>query len=320
MKRNVIIIFIFCFWILNIHSQIVVDIDGNVYNTVTIGNQVWMKENLKSNHFRNGELIPSTFPSQNYCSSSVTYYYDDQAGYSDVYGALYNWYAAVDSRKLCPNGWHVPSHNDWIELLHTICTSSTCENDFPTDTTTFGFKGTNEGGMLKDTGNVYWYNNSGATNTSGFSALPGGQFVSSSNHFFDLGYYGCFLTSTEINSHNIWGRILICSNPNIYVSKSFEKCNFYSVRCIRDFPAEVNSNINTESEIDIFPNPFYNYLMISGQSTNHIEVINFNGKIVKQIEHCDALTTINLKELSAGIYLIKVQSSVGLFIKKIVKH
>ena len=133
------------------------DIDGNYYNTVKIGSQVWISENLKTTRYNNGTDIPLV--SNNATWSSLTtpgycWYNNDGGTYKNTYGALYNWYT-VNTGNLCPSGWHVPTDAEWTGL---------------TD-----FLGSNAGGKLKESGFDHWTSpNEGATNNSGFTALPGG--------------------------------------------------------------------------------------------------------------------------------------------------
>ena len=141
-----------------ISNRLVTDIDGNVYQTVTIGTQVWMVENLKTTRYIDGTAIPLDTNSSTWGGLTTPGYcwYNDSAIYGNTYGALYNWYA-VNTGKLAPAGWHVPTDSEWTVL------------------TTYLGGETVAGGKLKDTGTTYWQSpNTGATNASGFLALPGG--------------------------------------------------------------------------------------------------------------------------------------------------
>lgn len=137
----------------------VADIEGNVYKTIQTGSQNWMAENLKTAKFNDGSAIPNV-TDDNVWSALTTpafcWYQNDPSSYKAVFGALYNWFAA-SSGKLCPAGWHVPSTAEWADLINYL-------------------GGENEaGGKLKEGGNYNWfYPNTGATNESGFTALPGG--------------------------------------------------------------------------------------------------------------------------------------------------
>ena len=139
--------------------NIVKDIDGNIYHTVTIGNQVWMVENLKTTRYNDGTAIPNVTDSSVWSKLSTPaycWYNNDASSYKATYGALYNWYA-VNVQKLCPKGWHVASNAEFYAL-----------NSFLDG----------ECGKLKEAGTIHWYSpNKGATNETGFTALPGGGHV-----------------------------------------------------------------------------------------------------------------------------------------------
>ncbi len=93
-------------------SSEIKDKDGNIYTSVTIGTQVWLKENLHTTKYNDGNDIPLGNLNSDPSTPRYWWYNDDQATYGDIYGALYNWYA-VNTGKLCPTGWHVPSHSEW---------------------------------------------------------------------------------------------------------------------------------------------------------------------------------------------------------------
>jgi uncharacterized protein (TIGR02145 family) len=195
----------------------VTDIDGNVYNTVTIGTQVWMAENLKTSHYRNGDPIPQVTDStqwENLGSGAWCYYNNDPAN-GTIYGKLYNWYTVNDPRDLAPQGWHIPTDAEWTTL------------------TTFLGGGNVAGGKLKETGTSHWLSpNFGATNESGFTGLPGGYrwYLGT---FVYVGNYGVWWSSTEDYTSNAWGRFLIYSGSYIYLGSSSKPIGF-SVRCVKD--------------------------------------------------------------------------------------
>ena len=147
------------------------DIDGNDYETIQIGEQLWMAENLKVAHYNNGNEIPTGFGNVDWGELSTGAYevYDNSPNNSDIYGYLYNWYALDDNRGICPEDWHVPSDAEWKQLEMYLGMSQE-EVDEIFD------RGTDEGGKLKGLGTEYWEDpNTGATNESGFTALPGGS-------------------------------------------------------------------------------------------------------------------------------------------------
>lgn len=195
------------------------DIDGNLYHTIIIGTQVWLVENLKTSKYRDGSSIPyitdklvwSELTSPGYC------WYNNSTGYKNLYGGLYNYYTIVDSRKLCPSGWHVPTDDEWTTL------------------TTYQGGEFAAGGKLKETGTTHWMDpNSFATNESGFSALPGGCRDENSGDFITEGTDGIFWTSTEVNINNAWCRNIYFWRSQVYRYDSFGKGYGFSIRCIKD--------------------------------------------------------------------------------------
>jgi len=206
----------------------VTDIDGNVYQTVTIGTQVWMAENLKVMHYRNGDPIPNVTDNTEWAGLSTGAYcnYVNDAGYVGTYGRLYNWYAVDDSRGIAPDGWHVPTDEEWKQLEMFLGMSQS-----EADGT--NWRGTDEGGKLKETGTIYWVSpNTGATNESGFSGLPGGHRYNNGN-FTSMCYTTNFWASTESSSTNAWYRILSCSVSQVG-RNNFNKPYGFSVRCVKD--------------------------------------------------------------------------------------
>ena len=206
-----------------------IDIDGNSYKTVRIGNQVWMAENLKVTHYRDGTAIPTGHSNSEWENLSTGAYcaYDDNESNADTYGYLYNGYAVTDSRNIAPKGWHVPTDDEWQTLeMHLGMSQSEA---YGTD-----WRGADEGGKLKEEDTDHWnYFNAGATNESGFTALPGG-FRNSGGYYDDVGDLGYFWSSTESTSGSAWHRALGYVNSGVYCSGDGNKHYGFSVRCLRD--------------------------------------------------------------------------------------
>jgi len=198
------------------NTNTVTDIDGNVYQTVTIGTQVWMKENLKVTKYRNGDPIPNITDGTFYFQSAGVYCnYNNDTNNSTIYGRLYNWKAVNDIRNIAPKGWHVPSDSEWSSLTAYLGTSLVA------------------GGKLKEAGTNHWKDpNTGATNESGFTALPGG---SNGGSFGYIGSHGSWWTSTPNyqTATTAWVRYIYFDGNDVgrtYWSES----NGLSVRCLRD--------------------------------------------------------------------------------------
>jgi uncharacterized protein (TIGR02145 family) len=205
-----------------------IDIDGNEYHTVQIGDQCWMFENLKVTHYRNGDAIPNVTNFADWGNLSTGAYssYGNDAKNGAIYGLLYNWAAVNDSRNIAPIGWHVPTDEEWKELEMSLGMSQSEADDTE-------WRGTDEGGKMKEAGTSHWYSpNTGATNSSGFTALPGGY--RRLNGAFDLlGYITSFWSSSGGPSNSAWFRHLNYPNSDIYRDYANKKVG-YSVRCLRD--------------------------------------------------------------------------------------
>ncbi|MFA6571114.1 MAG: fibrobacter succinogenes major paralogous domain-containing protein [Bacteroidota bacterium] len=188
------------------------------YLPLTIGTQVWMLKNLDVDHYRNGEPIPQVTDNNkwiNLTTGAWCWYNNDSAIVSE-FGKLYNWFAVNDSRGLAPDGWHIPSLNDWKTLYIYLGGEYIA------------------GGKLKLTGTTYWISpNTGATNESGFSALPGGSRSGISGEFVAIEEYSFWWNSNEKNDTNSWYSFLTTTYASLSRVWS-QKTYGYSVRCIKD--------------------------------------------------------------------------------------
>jgi uncharacterized protein (TIGR02145 family) len=194
----------------------VTDIDGNIYHTVTIGTRVWMVENLKTTKYNDGTSIPlvtdgaawSNLTNPGYC------WYNNDAANKNTYGALYNWFT-VNTGILAPTGWHIPSDAEWTTLTTYLGGESAA------------------GSKLKETGTTHWQSpNTGATNETGFTALPGGT-RGIIGAFGAIGSFGHWWGSTEGNTSNAWERSMKYSDSGVG-RYGVDKSNGFSVRCTRD--------------------------------------------------------------------------------------
>ena len=200
--------------------------DARTYDLVEIGGQCWFADNLATDQYRNGELIVTELDNATWSStSSGAYAYpNNDPTYDATYGKLYNWFTTVDSRGLCPTGWHVPTDCEWMSLEGSLG-MTVAEQE------TTGVRGTGIGGMLKATTN--WASpNSGATNVSGFTGLPGGQRSSNGGYFyFDSGGY--WWSSTNYGPALGYYRALMHNSSKVQYL-GWNKQHGFSVRCIRD--------------------------------------------------------------------------------------
>jgi len=197
------------------------DVDGNVYHFVTIGTQVWLVENLKTTKFNDGTAIPNVTDNTWGSLSTPAYcWYNNDAGWKPVYGALYNWFA-VNTGKLAPAGWHVATDADWATLVAYLGGDTVA------------------GGKLKSTGTVeaitgLWFSpNTGATNSSGFTALPDGYRFSTTSGFDQINRHGYWWTATVNGTSTAWEYDITYNYADAYRNYSL-KTDGYNVRCVKD--------------------------------------------------------------------------------------
>lgn len=215
----------------------VYDIDGNVYNTVLIGGQCWMKENLKTTTYNNGASIPNVTDDDEWSNltSGAYAWLSNDISNKDNYGALYNWFTTVDPKGLCPTGWHVPTNDEWSALTDYIGgTSSPHGNELKScrrvNSPLGGYCNTSEQPRWKED-TVSGINNYG-TDDYGFSGLPGG-YRDWSGYFSGIGGVGNWWSSTAGSSTIAWLRSLQYSLSFVSVSSATFARGF-SVRCLRD--------------------------------------------------------------------------------------
>ena len=200
-----------------INTLPVTDIDGNTYLPVTICNQTWTKSNLNVSHYRNGDVIPQvTDPTAwaNLTTGAWCYYNNDPAN-GAIYGKLYNWYAVNDPRGLAPQGWHVPTDAEWTILANCLGGESIA------------------GGQMKESGFAHWLSpNTDATNSSGFTALPGGYRYDYSA-FYSINFNSYWWSSTGYDTAN---SLLRTINYNYgYLGAGYHLNQFgFSVRCVKN--------------------------------------------------------------------------------------
>jgi uncharacterized protein (TIGR02145 family) len=210
------IVITFLVYQLSKNPHIVKDIDGNIYQTVTIRDQIWMKENLKTTRFNDGKPIPLVTNDEKWkglTTPAYCWYNNDLNSYKNTYGALYNWHA-VNTKKLCPKGWHVPSVDEWTRIIY-----AKFEN------------GSLKGGAMKESGTNHWESpNTLATNSTGFTALPGGFRYSD---FQLIGKTGFWWTSDEYNEITSWFGILEY-DQQIFRGQFDNKHFGGSIRCVKN--------------------------------------------------------------------------------------
>lgn len=205
--------------------------DGQEYETVQIGDQCWMAENLKATMYNDGTPIPFVNDNQvwqNTSTAAYCWYDNDEITYKDTYGALYNWFT-VETGKLCPKGWHVPSDAEWKILeMYLGMTQEEADSE--------GTSRGDVGGKLKEAGLVHWQDpNYGATNETGFTALPGGNHEFGGE--FSAMYLMCQMWSSTpfIGTPDAWQRFVSYGEATVGRDHPC-KADGKSVRCVKDAP------------------------------------------------------------------------------------
>jgi uncharacterized protein (TIGR02145 family) len=301
MKKNILLIITLVIFTIQNQAQTVTDIDGNVYTSVHIGTQIWLGQNLNVAHYNNGDSIPNITDDIVWGNLTTGAYcdYNNIPANSAIYGKLYNHYTISDPRYLCPTGWHVSSDDEWVTLVAYLGGDSIA------------------GGKLKETGTTHWLNmNFGASNESGFTALPGGERADDGT-FLNLGVAGIWWDSTSLiwppgsmewEVGALFRYILAQSAPNPWG---------FSVRCISN-SSGVEKGINP-NQIKIYPNPTTTTLNIVGLTITAIaEVYDISGKqlLTKQLN----TNQIDISSLAKGLYFIKLSTEVGSVVRKFVKE
>ncbi len=238
-KKLCLILFLFFGAVLNAQTLVetVTDFDGNLYHAIQIGNQIWLQENMNCVHYSNGDIITGVAA------------YNDNAANAAIYGRLYTWDAAMKNSRLpkaqgiAPDGYHIPSDEEWTELENYLGGATIA------------------GAKMKSSGTTYWNSPNSATNSSGFSVLPGGEYDAyyQPNVYRLIKEYAVYWTSTEVSTLRARERFLKFDSDksDIY---DWYKVMKYSIRCIKN-----TRPVGTEKEKSLpkscrlyqnYPNPF----------------------------------------------------------------
>jgi|GEM_PF-1225658 len=296
-------------------DSVIVDLDGNIYHSKTIGTQIWMLENLKTTKYRNGDLIPNVSSNRDWAILTTGAYcdYNNDSSNSDKYGRLYNWFAANDSRNLAPEGWHVATDAEWTILTDLLGGESVA------------------GGKLKEVGTAHWGSpNNGATNEVEFTALPGG-YRANFEAYIGLYSIGSWWTSTASSASEGWARGIFNEAVNVDRGGYYEKKMGFSVRCVKD---ESSTDIIEREELpnkyglfQNYPNPFNPSTSIKYEvkekSNVKLSISNILGEnvfnAVDEIKEAGVYEYIfNAANLSSGIYFYQLNAGNFRDIKKMV--
>jgi uncharacterized protein (TIGR02145 family) len=210
------------------------DYDGNYYQAILIGEQLWMAEDLKTTHYNNGDPIPTGFTNSEWTNLDDTEtgayaIYNNDPTNAETYGNLYNWYAVSDDRGVCPEGFHMPTDEEWMQLEMYLGMSYEEAHDS-------GYRGTDQGSQLAGNANL-WSSGGLVSNpafgSSGFLALPGGYRNYGNGSFYTVGNYGFFWSSSEYHNSHAWSRNLYYNNSEVNRANYYKRLGF-SVRCLGD--------------------------------------------------------------------------------------
>lgn len=283
---------------------------------VTIGSQIWQTTNLDVTNYSDGTPIPQVIDPTQWANltTGAWCYYNNNSTNSATYGKLYNWYAVAGihdndpntpNKILAPTGWHVASDAEWITLINYLDPNSNGGSTSPNIA----------GGKMKST--TLWYSpNTAATNSSGFTGLPGG-WRNTVGSFLNISLGGDWWSSSDANTTNAWGYDL-----NSYLSDAtrgnYNKNGGLSVRCLIGDSPLTNTTFDTNS-IKLYPNPVIRVLNVSINQNlinQPYSIIDGLGRVVLNGKMNEVDTIINVEQMSKGIYYLKVSgNSVSKFIK-----
>jgi len=286
-------------------SQTVTDYDGNVYDTVMIGTQSWLKQNLRTTHYNNGVAIPDVTSNSAWASVSTgarCYYDNDSVANDSLYGPLYNWFAVSSNNNLCPAGWHIPTNLEW-ETTETSLGGAMIA-----------------GGKMKESGTLHWLSpNTGASNSTDFTGLPGGMRDPVNNNFRNFGENGLWWTSTAIGT-NAYSTYMWNQFAGIDHNLTPKRYGF-SVRCIKDITTGTGE-YNDSGTLKVFPNPAKNmfYAEINAQQDLRLLVYDVYGKLILQTNLASGRNGISLSDFPKGIYFLKAVGEDFTVLKKFIKE
>ena len=279
-----------------INAQTVIDIDGNVYNTIVLGTQEWMTSNLKTLHFSNGDVIPHNLSQSawnNLNQSSGADYYNNDSLIGSTYGVLYNWAAASNMNNLCPMGWHVPSNQEWTTLINFAGGSVTA------------------GGPLKERDTVHWnYPNFNATNFTGFTALPGGLRHNTGGYQY-LNDYGYWWTSTQgtANPSSAYNIKMSYADEVVLQYESNQRGGF-SIRCLKNANSGM-IELKSDLGISLQPNPANNEVRLVTSNFEIqgavIRLYSLSGILVLNESMFGTTKTLDVSNLPGGSYVVTVE-------------
>jgi uncharacterized protein (TIGR02145 family) len=269
------------------------DIDGNIYPVVQIGEQCWLAENLKVSRYRNGTPIMTNLTDFEW-DYAVIGAYSDMEPFGANFGKLYNWHAVADPRGICPEGWKIASNDDWQVLI----------DELGGDDVASGALRTVDGWLSPNTG---------ATNSSGFSARGVGH-----RNYFTRQTDCCnssafFWTSTAHSDLMSWVRNLSNATTAVYTFSDVPEVNFHrhamSCRCIQDASTGIGPASMEFQKPEVFPNPFTDMLNVLWEHDLPAlaQVFDPSGRVLREVLLTGTRTSIQLEDLLPGMYVLRIQ-------------
>lgn len=267
------------------------DVDGNSYPVVQIGNQCWMANNLATARYANGDSIPHV-PYAWYAQTNGAWCaYDNLEANDTLYGKLYNWFTVADTRSLCPTGWHMPTDADWYPVINTYGGASTA------------------GGALKAVSPLWLPPNADATNSSGFTGLPGGV-RSDMGSFINVGTDGFFWSATDQQSTSAWSWHLHHDWGGVDHGGVLKQAGL-SCRCVYDQLVGIEED-RVLPLLAAFPNPTTGMVQVDLQGAiANYEVFDAFGRSATRGRLQTGLNAIDLTACAPGVYHLQVEGAAG---------
>ncbi|MEO8066646.1 MAG: FISUMP domain-containing protein [Flavobacteriales bacterium] len=288
-------------------AQTVTDIDGNVYNTVTINGQVWMQENLATSRYQDGTPIPLVSNATTWfniiASGGRCFYDNDSAANAPDYGTLYNWNVVTNPLNVCPMGWHVPTDAEWNAM--TVFLDPTVDPNWSGTTGT----GTDIADQLKEVGTAHW-DLAGGTNSSGFTARGAGYRTSIGDYDYLLSFTH-FWTSTYGQQGMAWIRSLNFNDPTI-VRMRVDRLYGASIRCVQDISTSVPDN-GLDEGLQLFPNPATDVVQLGGLPHGPVDLVitDAAGRQVRSERLSANTRRVSVAGLVPGVYLLSATTATG---------
>jgi len=346
MKRYVITIIFLTILSSSYSQDTILDIDGNVYTTINVANQTWLKQNLKVTRFNNGDLIEevldtmfwtlTSIPTSEYYEVPYHTYYRGDNELLERYGRLYNWYVNKDERNVCPVGWKVPTSRDFYELISYYDTTALELLTYDDLVTNGDFISTVSGGMFRSV--EYWDEGFEGTNETGFSVYPNGSLeywggTLSTNKYWGEEFFSSFWTKDTVD-YDIDGGYKTRGWSFHFIEDYIRKypswrTQGYGIRCIKDTTKPIIIDTTTQGSIDtiryvpeiepiIHPNPTPDNVVFTSNDTYigfEYTIFSVNGDVVRKGIIESISQTINLTNLSNGMYIFRLKDKTFKIIK-----